>query len=183
MWNLTSSCTLMAGTTSHGTTQPSITFWPGFPAPADRHADGGGAQRLQRLAGEPRREAQLEALQVVLRLDLLIGVDQAVVVRPEGQELHVLGLAGKVGRRELGARPRVDQRAARGGERQLEGLRGGEAARRVAGQRPDDVDDAVLGLVVELGRRAAELHGGKDVDLQSTLRVGLHLPRPGVRNF
>ena len=46
------------------------------------------------------------------------------------------------------------------------------------GQRPDDVDDAVPRLIVELRRRAAELHGGEDVDLDLAAGILLDHLRP-----
>jgi hypothetical protein len=56
----------------------------------------------------------------------------------------------------------------------------GKAAGGVAGQRPDDIDHAVLGLVVQLHRRAAELHGGVGLELDATARLGLDLLHPGL---
>ena len=50
-------------------------------------------------------------------------------------------------------------------EGQLEHLGAREAARRVARQRPDDIDRAVDGLVDQLWRRATQLHRGKARDL------------------
>ena len=58
-------------------------------------------------------------------------------------------------------------------EGQLEDFRLGEAARRVAEHGPDQVDDAVLGLVVEVRRRAAELHGRIELELEPAARCFL----------
>ncbi len=63
-------------------------------------------------------------------------------------------------------------------EGQLEDLGLGEAARRVARQRPYDVDNAVADLVDQLRRCAAQLHGRVDVDLDAASGVLVHLFRP-----
>jgi hypothetical protein len=57
------------------------------------------------------------------------------------------------------------------------GLR--EAARRVTRQRPDDIDDAVLCLIVKLRGRTAELHGREQFDLDAAFRFFLDLLGPG----
>ena len=64
-------------------------------------------------------------------------------------------------------------------ERQLEYFGLGETARRVAQHGPGDVGDAVTGLVKQLGRRAAQLHGMEQLHLDSATRLGFDLLRPG----
>jgi hypothetical protein len=92
-------------------------------------------------------------------------MDHAVIVRPEGQHLHIAGLFGEmrfgIFLRGLG----IHDATVRGDEGELEHLGAREAAGRVAGQGPDDVDHAVLRLVVQLRRLAAQLHGREDLDL------------------
>jgi hypothetical protein len=144
-----------------------------------RHRNAVGAERLQRLAGEPGRRAQLEALEVVHGLDLLVRMDQAVVMRPDRDRVHLAEFLARMSLVELLHRPGVGHALAGGHEGQLEGFRGREAAGARAGERPDDVGDAVAGLVVELGRRAAELHRREDVDLDATAGLGLDLLGPG----
>ena len=134
-----------------------------------RHADG--AQRLQRLAGKTRRRAQLQTLEVVHRLHRLVGVDQTVVMTPVAEQLDVGGLLAEVGVGIFLRGARVGDAAAGGDERQLEHLGRGEAAGGRARQRPDDIDHAVARLIVELRRRAAELHRREDVDLDLAARV------------
>ena len=142
------------------------------------HGHGRGAERLQALAGQPVGRAQLEALEVVHGPHRLVGVDQTMVVRPETQQLDVGRFLGEVGigvfLRCLG----VDDAAARADEGQLEHLGRREAARCRSGQRPNDVDHAVARLVVELRRRAAELHGRENLDLEFAARALLHHLRP-----
>ena len=65
-------------------------------------------------------------------------------------------------------------------ERQLEHLRAREAPGGVAGKGPHDVDHTVTRLVIELHRRAAELHGGVGLELDAPARVFLDLVHPGL---
>ena len=66
-------------------------------------------------------------------------------------------------------------------ERQLEHLQPRKASGRGAGDRPHDVDDAILGLIVELRLLAAELHGRVDLDLQLAARLLLQLLGPRLK--
>jgi hypothetical protein len=63
---------------------------------------------------------------------------------------------------------------------QLEHFDAREATRGVARQGPDDVDHAVLGLVVQLHRRTAELHGRVGLELDAAARVFGDLVHPGL---
>ncbi|MCY1306871.1 hypothetical protein D9M70_567550 [compost metagenome] len=94
-----------------------------------------------------------------------------MVVGPEAQQLRVTGLFQDMRLSVFLARLCVDGGLFRGDERKLEHLGGGEAPRRVAGQGPDDIDDAVGRLIVKLRRLSAELHGRKDVDLERALAL------------
>ncbi len=63
---------------------------------------------------------------------------------------------------------------------QLKELGDGEPTRRIAGQGPDHVDHPVPELVVELGRLAAELHGGVDLHRDASAGIGYDLVGPGL---
>jgi hypothetical protein len=75
-------------------------------------------------------------------------------------------------------RPGIDDAPARRDKWQLEHFGRWETPRRRSRQRPDDVDDAVPGLIVQLRWRTPELHGWKDVDLDLSARVLLDHFRP-----
>jgi hypothetical protein len=113
-------------------------------------------------------------------LDRLVGgVDHAGAMHMQGNDLHILEL---VRCHRLHVLP-----VGLGGgfgivhhERQLEHLDARETAGGVAGQGPDDVHHAVLGLVIQLHRRAAELHGRIGLELDAPARLGLHLRHPGL---
>jgi hypothetical protein len=145
-----------------------------------RHADRRGAQRAHQLGDLARGGAHLQAAHVAHALDRLLGgVDDARAVHLQRDDLRVLEL---VGRHRLHVLP---VRLGRGlgvghHEGQLEHLDAREAAGRVAGQGPDDVDDAVARLVVQLHRRAAQLHGGVALELDAAAGVLLDLVHPGL---
>src|SRR5437867_12953183 len=69
--------------------------------------------------------------------------------------------------------------AVAGDEGQFERLGFGEAPRRVAWRHPGQIDDAILDLIVELRRRAAELQRWIELDLDAPLGIGLNLLGPG----
>ena len=100
-------------------------------------------------------------------------------MRPEADRMDLLELVLHGGVGEFLEGEGVHERLAVRHEGQFEGLADREAAGRVARQGPDEVDDAVAGLVEELRRRAAELHRRKDVDLDAAVRILAHLLRPG----
>ena len=124
----------------------------------DRHRPADRAERIQRVAGKPRRRTQPQALHVVHGLDRLVGVHEPVVVRPEADRMDLGEFLLQVRLGELLHRPGVRHRALGGDEGKLEHLDGREAAWRRARQGPDDVGNAVARLIVQLRRRAAELH-------------------------
>jgi hypothetical protein len=109
--------------------------------------------------------------------EFVLGVEQARAVHMQGQHLHVLEFIGCDG---LNVFP-----VGLGGclgvvhhERKLERLDARETACRVAGEGPDDVDHAVLGLVIELHGRSAQLHGGVALELDAAARLLLDLFHP-----
>ncbi len=108
---------------------------------------------------------------------LLAAVHVAVVVHVDREHLHARELLLRV---LLVVLPRRLRRRLGVGrhERQLEHLHQREAAGRVAGQRPHDVGDAVLHLVDELRRGAAELHRRVDLALEPVARVLRDLVAP-----
>ncbi|MDT4855061.1 hypothetical protein FQZ97_893990 [compost metagenome] len=144
------------------------------------HAHGRSAEVAEHLGDLAGRAAHLGTLEVFGGLDLLVAhVEHARAMHLQGDRLHFLELV-------LGDGLHVFPVGLGGGfgvvhhERQLEYLDAREAARRVARQRPDDVDDAVARLVVQLHRRATELHGGVGLELDATARVLLDLVHPGL---
>jgi hypothetical protein len=124
--------------------------------------------------------AHLQAAQVAHALDLLAGgVEHARAVHVQRKHLRFLELVGALGLEVLpvglgGGLGVVHH------ERQLEDLDAREAPGRVARQRPDDIDHAVARLVVQLHRRAAELHGGVGLELDATAGFLLDLVHPGL---
>ena len=63
-------------------------------------------------------------------------------------------------------------------EGQLKDLDARESPGRAAANRPDDVDDTVARLVVQLNRSAAQLHGGVALELDAPAGFLLHLLHP-----
>ncbi len=143
-----------------------------------RHAHGRGAQFGEHVVDDPRASADLHAAQAFQAGDGRLGVEQARPVGVHGDELDVLELVG-------GELLDVLLDGARGGlgaaahEGQFEDFRLGEAAGGVAQHGPGEVDDAVPGLVEQLRRRAAQLHGVEQLHLDAAARFGFHLLRPG----
>jgi hypothetical protein len=68
-------------------------------------------------------------------------------------------------------------------EGQLEGLDGREAPGRVAGAGPHHVGHAVLDLIHQLGRGAAQLHGRVELAGDPPARSLLHLVTPGLQHL
>jgi hypothetical protein len=144
-----------------------------------RHADRRGAQVAQHLGDLPGGAAHLDALQVIGRLDqLVLHVEHAGAVHVQRKHLRVLEFVGGDGLHILPVRLRGRLGVVHH-EWQLEHFDAGEATRGVGGQRPDDVDDAVLGLVVQLHRRATELHRriALELDAPAGLLLDLFHPR------
>jgi hypothetical protein len=145
-----------------------------------RHADRRGAHGGQHLVGQAGRGAEFHALEVFHRLHLLLGGEQvAGAMDVDGEDLDVLELVLGIG---LGEFPGG---AAGGlgighGEGQFEDFRHREAVGRVAEHGPHHVGDAILGLVEELGRRAAELHGRIDLALDAVVGFLAELGAPGL---
>ena len=143
-----------------------------------RHAHGRRAQAGEHLVDLPRRRAHLDALQVAHGLHRLVrGVDDARPVHLQRDHLRVLELVGRHGLHVLPIGLGRGFGIAHD-ERQLEHLDAREAAGRVAGQRPHHVDHAVARLVVQLHRRAAQLHGRIGLELDAAARVLLDLVHP-----
>ena len=143
-----------------------------------RHADRNGADRAQDLRRLARRAAHLQALEVGRLGDqLVLHVQHVQAVGMEGQHLHFLELVRRIGAhvfpRRLGGAFTVV-----GEERQLEDLGAREAVGRVARQRPHHVHHALAGLIKQLGRRAAHLHGRVVLELQAPVRFFLDLVHP-----
>ena len=100
-------------------------------------------------------------------LDRFVGrVDHAGAMHMQGNDLHILELVRCHRLHVLPVRLGGGFRIAHH-ERQLEHLDTRETAGGVAGQGPDDIHHAVLGLVIQLHRRAAELHGGIGLELDA----------------
>src|SRR3972149_2546468 len=98
-------------------------------------------------------------------------------MRVYGDDLDVLELVLEILHVIFPSRLAVLLRVA-GDERKLEGFALGETSRGVTGQRPDDIDDTVLDLVVQLRRRAAELHRGIELDFDLAAGFGFDFLRP-----
>ena len=142
------------------------------------HAHRGGAHVGQHLGDGGGGAAHLQALEVFHLGDgLVLGEDDAGAMHMDGQQLDVLVLVGSMLLHEVpgGTAGRL---GIGHGERQLEHLGTREAARGVARRRPDHVGHAVLGLVEQLRRSAAELHGREDLALQASLGVLLDVLAP-----
>ena len=179
MWNLTSSCTLSAGTTSHGITAPSMTRCAKDSGTCGTGmAMGLAPSALSASAACRVGERSLSPFRSSIVLTCLlactrpwscdhrqIGVDFAELLL----ELRLIELLCRLG---------VHDAAAGGDEGQLDHFHAGEAAGGRA-EGPDEIGDAVADLIEELGRGAAELHRGEDVDLDPSLRVRLDLAGPG----
>src|SRR3546814_4689215 len=110
-------------------------------------------------------------------LDLAARMDEALVMRPDADRVDLVELTLKLGFGEFLHRLGIHDRGLGGDEGQLEGLQPREAARRVARQRPSEVDDAVAYLIEELRRLPAELHGRKDPHGDTAVRLRLELLR------
>ena len=67
-------------------------------------------------------------------------------------------------------------------EGQLKHLRAGKTTCRVARHRPYDVGHTVFGLVKQLGRGAAELHGGVNLAVQAVVGVLGDVVAPGFQH-
>ncbi len=92
------------------------------------HADRGRAQSLQGFAGEAGGIAQLQALQVIHGADLLVGMNEPGIMRPEGKELHLLGFFHKALFGEFSRRAGIHDSAIGRDEGQFEHFSRGEAA-------------------------------------------------------
>ena len=114
----------------------------------------------------PRIFMPLQILELGHRV---LGVEQARAVRVDAEQLDAGELVHRVGLDVFLERDRGGL-ALGHHERQLEDFRFGEAAGRVAEHGPDQIDDAVLGLVVEIRRCAAELHGRIELELEPAAR-------------
>ena len=117
------------------------------------------------------RAAQLEALEVLhLGHRLVLGEDHARAVHVDGQQLDVLVLVHRVLLHEIPGRT-AGGRGVRHHEGQFEDLRAQETTRGVARDRPDDIGHTVLGLIEQLRRGSAQLHGREDLTLQPVAGV------------
>ena len=138
----------------------------------DRHADRRRTERRQHFRRLPRGGAYLHALQVGAMHDRLLDhVEYAAAVQVKCDQMHILEFVRII------LLHVVPQRLARGfgvmhDERQLEDLHQRKAARGIACDRPDDVHDAVLDLVVQLRHGAAKLHRRIDLAFDAALRFG-----------
>ena len=72
----------------------------------------------------------------------------------------------------------VHHHRVRGQKGQFEDLDPGEPSGRISRQCPDDIDDAVVGLVDQRGGLTAKVHGGINVDLQSAAGIRFDLFHP-----
>ena len=141
------------------------------------HADRLGTEAGEQVVDDTRATADLHALEVLELVDRVLGVEEAWAVGVDAEELDAGELVHRIGFDEFVERD--GGRLALGDhEGQLEHFRFGEAAGRVAEHGPDQIDDAVLGLVVEVGRRAAELHGRIELELQPAARGVRHALHP-----
>ena len=149
-----------------------------------RHGERLGAERFDHPGAGACRDAHLEARDVgggpdflVHRHDRLTGVHvephdlKALVLLPQMVLEHVVH--GEVGRLDV-----VDINA-----RKLKHLGAREKAGRVAIDRPDNIDNAVAGLLDQLRRATAERHGGVDLDLHPAAGIFLDLLRPGLQHL
>ena len=121
---------------------------------------------------------QAQAFDIPDRLDRARGMQNAVIAAGETERMKFAEFVLEIVGGEILDRLRIDQRAMRRHERQLERFGLGEKSGRGAGHRPDDIGDAVARLIEKVGRRAAELHGRKHIDTKPPAGVRLDLARP-----
>ena len=126
---------------------------------------------------------QAQAFEIPDRLDRACGVQNAMVAAGKTERMKLAEFVLQIGGGEILERFRIDQRAMRQHERQLECFALGEPPGRGARHGPDDIGDTITRLVEQMRRRAAELHGRKQVDANTAAGVASTLRAQGARNF
>ena len=157
-------------------------FGQAFGDGRNRHTDRGCAQLGQQRVDRAGAATDLHALQVACGFNRVGGVDHAGAVDPGAQDVDVLELGvlhvtlkhfpiGVRGRASVGHH-----------EREFEDFGRRIAARRVADHGPDDVGNAVDGLVHQLWRLAAQLHRRITVDLDAAIGRRLDIVGPDIQD-
>ena len=93
--------------------------------------------------------------------------------------MNLAEFVSQIGGGKILDRFRIDQRAMRQHERQLERFDLGKPPGRGARHGPDDIGDTIARLIEQMRRRAAELHRRKQIDADAAAGVRLDLARPG----
>ena len=107
-----------------------------------------------------------------------VGMHDGAIAAGEAQRTDLAKLVRQVCGGVVLDRLRIDQRSACRHERQLERFDFGKAAGRVARRCPHDIGQAVARLIEKLRRRAAKLHGRKNVDADAAAGIRLDLACP-----
>ncbi|MNC34563.1 hypothetical protein D3C75_830000 [compost metagenome] len=146
-----------------------------------RHRHRHHAERLEGARDGAVGRAQAQALQVGRAAQRAAGgVQVHAAVAVQGQHLVGRVLVGQVLLVEAPDHPPGGQTALWQDARQLQRLGLREAAGGISRRRPHHVGHALADLIGQLGRGAAQLHGGIDLADQASGRSLVQLVAPGL---
>ena len=153
-------------------------FRQGIGNARQRHAHRNCAQSAHQLGHLAGRRTHLQTLHVCHVSDSFVGgVNNTRAVYLQSNDVRFLELIGCHGLHifpiGFGGGLCVGHH-----ERQLKHFNAGETTCGVARQCPDDVDHTVAGLIVQLHRRTAQLHGRVSFKFDAATRVFFNLVHP-----